>query len=51
MALQLLREMKLLTTEDIFARYPKLFDAPPDVNEFKRLSGCMRTAGRRRARA
>ena len=45
MALQLLREMKLLTTEDIFACYPKLFDAPPDVNEFKCLSGCMRTAG------
>ena len=44
-ALQLLREMKLLTTEDICARYPKIFDTPPDVNEFKRLSANMRTAG------
>ena len=44
-ALQLLCLMKLLTTEDLFARYPKLFDAPPDVNEFKRLSSSMRTAG------
>ena len=45
-ALLLLREMKLLTTEDIFARYPKLFDAPPDVNEFKCLSSSMCTAGK-----
>ena len=44
-ALLLLREMKLQTTEDIFACYPKLFDAPPDVNEFKRLCSIMRTAG------
>ena len=44
-ALLLLRAMRLQTTKDIFASYPKLFDTPPDVNEFKRLSSGMRTAG------
>ena len=44
-ALKMLREMKLLTTEDLCAKYPKIFDTPADTNEFKRLSAAMRTAG------
>ena len=44
-ALLLLHKMRLRTTEDIFASYPKLFDTPPDADEYKRLSAGMRAAG------
>ena len=44
-ALLLLHEMRLRTTEDIFASYPQLFDTPPDADEYKRLSAGMRAAG------
>ena len=44
-ALLLLHEMRLRTTEDVFASYPLLFDTPPDADEYKRLSAAMRAAG------
>ena len=43
--LLLLREQKLLTSEDLFCSYPKLFETPPNDNKFKCLSTNMRRAG------
>ena len=43
--LLLLREQKLLTSEDLFCSYPKLFETLPNDDRFKRLSASLRRAG------